>query len=174
MTAPQISVYIAHSLDGYIADADGSLDWLFVAAGAEDYGFEEFMAGIDGLAMGRGTWDFIADEPDQPFAGRPVYVFTSREALPRDGVQFWSRAPHEAVDEWEAAGLTHVYLDGGRLISDFLAAGLVDDLALTVIPLLLGSGRRLFHAVPRSTPLELTDTTPHPNGVVQLRYRVRR
>ena len=69
---------------------------------------------------------------------------------------------------------THVYLDGGRLISDFLAAGLVDDLALTVIPLLLGSGRRLFHAVPRSTPLELTDTTPHPNGVVQLRYRVRR
>ena len=174
MTRPRISVYIAHSLDGYIADVDGSLDWLFAAAGSEDYGYDEFMAGVDGLAMGRGTWDFIADEPDLPFGGRPVYVFTSREAKPRAGVQFWSRTPHQAVAAWEAAGITHVYLDGGRLISDFLAAGYVDDLVLTVIPVLLGDGKPLFHAVPRSTQLELTGTTPHPNGVVQLRYRVRR
>ena len=174
MTRPRLSVYIAHSLDGYIADAEGSLDWLFAAAGTEDYGYDEFMAGIDGLAMGRGTWDFIADEPDLPFGGRPVYVFTSREASPRDGVQFWSRTPHQAVAEWEAAGITHVYLDGGRLISDFLAAGYVDDLVLTVMPVLLGGGSPLFHSLPRSTPLELLDSTPHPNGVVQLRYRVRR
>ena len=174
MTRPRISVYIAHSLDGYIADAEGSLDWLFAAAGTEDYGYDEFMAGIDGLAMGRSTWDFIADEPDLPFGGRPVYVFTNREATSRAGVQFWSRTAHQAVAEWEAAGITHVYLDGGRLISDFLAAGYVDDLVLTVIPVLLGDGKPLFHAVPRSTQLELIGTTPHPNGVVQLRYRVRR
>lgn len=170
MTRPRISAYIAHSVDGYIADADGSLDWLFVRAGEEDYGFAEFIAGIDGLAMGRGTWDFIADEPDLPFEGRPVYVFTTRDARVRDGVTFWARTPAEALAEWEAAGLRHVYVDGGRLISQFLAAGLVDALTLTVVPVLLGSGARLFHEIPVLTPLRLVSAIPYPTGLVQLRY----
>jgi len=170
MTAPRVSVYLAHSLDGYIADADGSLDWLFRAAGDGDYGYDAFMAGIDCLAMGRSTWDFIADEPDLPFGGRPVFVFTHRAAQARDGVQFWSRTPVEAVAEWEAGGLRHVYLDGGTLISDFLDAGLVDDLTLTVVPLLLGAGTRLFRGIDRRTPLALESVTPFPNGLVQLRY----
>ena len=170
MNRPRISVYIAHSLDGYIADADGSLDWLFARAGDGDHGYAGFMAGIDGLAMGRRTWDFIADEPDIPFEGRPVYVFTGRPAAPRDGVTFWSRTPQQAVAEWRAAGLRHVYVDGGRLISDFLAAGLVDDFTLTVVPVLLGSGARLFHEIAVQTSLRLDSATPYPNGLVQLRY----
>lgn len=170
MSRPRISVYIAHSVDGYIADADGSLDWLFARAGSEDYGYGDFMADIDGLAMGRATWDYIADEPDLPFEGRPVYVFTGRGAAPRDGVTFWSRTPAEAVAEWEATGLRHVYVDGGRLISQFLGAGLVDDLTLTVVPVLLGSGARLFHDVPTLMPLRLVSSTPFPHGLVQLRY----
>jgi len=171
MTArPRISVYVAHSVDGYIADAEGSLDWLFRLAGTEDYGHAEFMAGIDGLAMGRGTWDFIAEEPDLPFEGRPVYVFTHRAAAPRDGVTFWARSPDEAVAGWQAAGLTHVYVDGGRLISDFLDAGYVDDLTLTVVPVLLGAGSRLFHEIPSLTALRLVSSTPYPNGIVMLRY----
>ncbi|HSN06761.1 MAG TPA: dihydrofolate reductase family protein [Candidatus Angelobacter sp.] len=170
MTRPRISVYIAHSVDGYIADADGSLDWLFVRAGDEDYGYREFMADVDGLAMGRRTWDFIADEPDLPFEGRPAYVFTRREAQPHDGVTFWTRTADEALVEWEAAGLRHVYVDGGHLISQFLAAGLVDDLTLTVVPVLLGSGARLFREIPSVTPLRLVSSTPYPTGLVQLRY----
>jgi dihydrofolate reductase len=167
---PRISVYIAHSVDGYIADAEGSLDWLFTRAGTEDYGYAEFMAGIDGLAMGRGTWDFIADEPDLPFEGRPVYVFTTRDAVPRDGVTFWSRTADEAVAEWQAAGLTHVYVDGGRLISEFLEAGYVDDLTLTVVPVLLGSGSRLFQAIPVLTSLRFVSAMPYDSGLVMLRY----
>jgi dihydrofolate reductase len=167
---PRISVYIAHSVDGYIADADGSLDWLFRLAGTEDYGHAEFMADIDGLAMGRGTWDFIAEEPDLPFEGRPVHVFTHREATPRDGVTFWSRSPAQAVAEWQAAGLKHVYVDGGRLISEFLAAGLVDHLTLTVVPVLLGAGSRLFHEIDVTTPLRLVSSTPYRSGLVMLRY----
>ena len=171
MTArPRISVYVAHSVDGYIADAEGSLDWLFRIAGTGDYGHAEFMAGIDGLAMGRGTWDFIAEEPDLPFEGRPVYVFTHRAAAPRDGVTFWARSPDEAVAGWQAAGLTHVYVDGGRLISEFLDAGYVDDLTLTVVPVLLGAGSRLFHEIPNLTALRLVSSTPYPNGIVMLRY----
>ena len=167
---PRISVYIAHSVDGYIADVEGSLDWLFRLAGTEDYGHAEFMADIDGLAMGRGTWDFIAEEPDLPFDGRPVYVFTHRDATPRDGVRFWSRTPADAVAEWQAAGLSHVYVDGGRLISAFLAAGLVDDLTLTVVPVLLGAGSRLFHEIAAVTSLRLLSSTPYPTGLVMLRY----
>jgi dihydrofolate reductase len=167
---PRISVYIAHSVDGYIADAEGSLDWLFRLAGTEDYGHAEFMAGIDGLAMGRGTWDFIAEEPDLPFEGRPVHVFTHRPAAPRDGVTFWACSPAEAIARWQAAGLTHVYVDGGRLISEFLEAGYVDDLTLTVVPVLLGSGSRLFHEIPTLTALRLVSATPYPNGIVMLRY----
>lgn len=173
LNRPRISVYIAHSVDGYIADREGSLDWLFTRAQleGEDYGYEAHMASVDGLAMGRGTWDFIADEPSLPFGGRRVYVFTHRAAAPRDGVEFWSRTPQEAVAEWQAAGLTRVYVDGGRLISDFLAAGLVDDLTLTVVPVLLGSGSRLFHEIPVLTALALESSQQYPNGVVQLRYR---
>ena len=170
---PRVSVYIAHSVDGYIADSAGSLDWLFTrtALEGEDYGYEAHMASVDGLAMGRGTWDFIADEPSLPFDSRAVYVFTHRDAAPRDGVRFWSRTPHEAVAEWQAAGLTHMYVDGGGLISDFLAEGLVDDLTLTVVPVLLGSGSRLFHEIPTITSLVLESSQSYPNGVVQLRYR---
>lgn len=170
---PRISVYIAHSVDGYIADRDGSLDWLFTRAAleGEDYGYEEFMGSVDGLAMGRATWDFIADEPSLPFGDRRVYVFTHRAARPRDGVQFWSRTPQEAVAQWQAAGLTRVYVDGGRLISDFLAAGLVDDLVLTVVPVLLGAGSRLFQEIPVLTSLALESSQAYSNGVVQLRYR---
>jgi dihydrofolate reductase len=167
---PRISVYIAHSVDGYIADAEGSLDWLFRLAGTEDYGHAEFMADIDGLAMGRGTWDFIAGEPDLPFEGRPVYVFTHRGAAPRDGVTFWSRTPQEAVAEWQAAGLRHVYVDGGRLISAFLEAGYVDDLTVTVVPILLGRGSRLFHEIDAITSLRLVSSTPYDTGLVLLRY----
>jgi dihydrofolate reductase len=173
LNRPRVSVYIAHSVDGYIADRDGSLDWLFTRAAieGEDYGYDDLMASVDGLAMGRGAWDFIADEPSLPFGERKVYVFTHREAAPRAGVQFWSRTPVEAVAEWRAAGLTRVYVDGGRLISDFLAAGLVDDLTLTVVPVLLGSGSRLFHEIPVLTSLALESSQAYSNGVVQLRYR---
>ena len=167
---PRISVYIAHSVDGYIADAEGSLDWLFLAAGTEDYGHAEFLADVDGLAMGRATWDFIAEEPDLPFEGRPVYVFTHRDARPRDGVTFWTRTPAEAVAEWQAAGLTHVYVDGGRLISAFLEAGLVDSLTLTVVPVLLGKGSRLFHEIEATTALRFVSATPYDTGLVMLRY----
>ena len=72
--------------------------------------------------------------------------------------------------EWEATGLRHVYVDGGRLISQFLAARLVDDLSLTVVPVLLGAGARLFHEVPVLTALRLVSSTPYPNGLVQLHY----
>ena len=168
---PQLSVFLACSLDGYIAAPDGSLDWLDDAVGeGEDYGYDAFMATVDALAMGRGTYDHIAHIDPLPFGDRPLYVFTHRDPGPRDGVTFWARTPQEAVAQWSAEGHRRVYVDGGRLISAFLDAGLVDDLLVTLVPRLLGDGRPLFHPIGRGAPLRLTGVEQFPSGMVNLSY----
>lgn len=167
----RLSVFIASSLDGYIATADDGLGWLEAASRpGEDYGYDAFLATVDALAMGRGTYDFIASIDPLPFGGRPVYVFTTRPVAPRDGVTAWSASPQEALHEWSAMGLKRVYVDGGALISSFLGAGMIDDMVLTLVPVLLGSGKPLFHRTDVSTSLTLTDVTSWPSGLTRLSY----
>mgnify|MGYP001191486556 FL=1 len=170
--APQLSVFIASSLDGYIATVDDKLDWLMSAgAEGEDYGFEAFMASVDAIGMGRGTYNFIENMDPLPYRGQPLFVFTHRPPPERDGVTFWQPTPREAVDEWTRLGLKRVYVDGGNLISSFLAEGLIDDLLLTKVPILLGDGKRLFNPISRVTDLVLQDVQSFPSGMVNLRYQ---
>jgi dihydrofolate reductase len=168
----RVSVFLAASLDGYIATADDDLSWLEAAARPdEDYGYDAFLATVDALAMGRGTYDHIADLDPLPFGNRPLYVFTHRPPAARPGVTFWELTPRDALRQWESAGLTRVYVDGGRLLSAFLDEGLVDDLQITAVPLLLGGGRPLFHPLSAPTQLVLEDVQAFPSGMVNLRYR---
>ena len=168
---PRVCVYIAASLDGFIAGPAGELEWLESAASPdEDYGYDQFLAGVDAVAMGSGTYGHIAAMDPLPFGDRPVFVFTHREMPARPGVVFWSPTPEQAMAQWEREGLSTVYLDGGRLISDFLAEDLVDEIVLTVVPLLLGDGLPLFHPTGRAIPLELRGIQSWPSGMVQLRY----
>jgi dihydrofolate reductase len=171
----RLSVFIASSLDGYIATRDGSLAWLEEAARSdEDYGYQSFLGSVDALAMGRGTYDHIAGLDPLPFGGRPVFVFTHHPPPPRDGVTFWQESPRAALDRWDRMGLGRVYVDGGALISDFLAQGLIDDLVLTKVPVLLGDGLPLFHPIPVGTDLRLDGVQSWPSGFVNLTYsRVR-
>ena len=168
---PRLSVFLACSLDGYIASREGSLDWLDTAVGAgEDYGYEEHIAGIDAFAIGRGTYDFIEHVDPLPFGDRKLFVFT-RRPLEREGVTPLQLTPGEAVAAWAEQGLRHVYVDGGVVISAFLEAGLIDDLTLTIVPLLLGDGLPLFHPGHTETRLVLEESRTFPSGVVWLRYR---
>lgn len=169
----KLSVYIATSLDGYIASTDDDLAWLENAVGeGEDYGYDAFMSDIDALAMGRGTYDYIAHIDPLPFGERQLYVFTHRPPEPRDGVTFWAKTPEEALTHWEAEGVQHVYVDGGRLISDFLDVGLIDELTIATAPVLLGAGRPLFHPVSENpTALELVSMDKWPSGFVSRTYR---
>lgn len=168
---PRLSVFIASSLDGYIASISGSLDWLMAAAkDGEDYGYEAFMDSVDALAMGRGTYDHIAHIDPLPFSGKHVFVFTHKPPAPREGVTFWDITPQAALAQWGEQGHNRVYVDGGFLISSFLSEGLIDDLHLTKVPLLLGAGRPLFHAIPRQTELDLIEVETFPSGMVNLRY----
>jgi len=170
---PRLSVYIAASLDGFIATSDGDLGWLEASVHPdEDYGYDAFLADVDALAMGRGTYDHIASIDPLPFGERPVYVFTHRAPAPRDGVTFWELDAAPAVQGWTELGHRRVYVDGGVLISSFLAQGLIDDLTITIAPVLLGDGIRLFPGGFPQTSLELVDTRAFPSGMVTLRYRV--
>lgn len=167
----RLSVFIASSLDGYIATIDDKLDFLDASVGdGEDYGYDSFIADVDGLAMGRGTYDHIAHIDPLPFEDRAVYVFTSHPPAPRPGVEFVQFSPHEALRLWEARGLQHVYVDGGQLISSFLEAGLIDDMLLTTAPVLLGNGRRLFTPIDSTSKWKLDHVQSFPSGMVNRRY----
>lgn len=94
----RLSVFIASSIDGYIATLDDKLDWLDAAAvPGEDYGYEPFISTVDALAMGRGTYDFISHIDPLPFGDRKVFVFTHNPPQPREGVIFWQISPLEAL-----------------------------------------------------------------------------
>lgn len=169
-----IAVFIATSLDGYIAAEDGSLDWLMAAGQSdEDYGFESFLETVDAVAMGRGTYDSIAHIEELPYGDRPLMVFTHRAGDDRPGVTFSSQTPDAAMTSWTSSGFGRVYIDGGVVISDFLAAGLVDEITITTVPTLLGRGIRLFNPIGTATNLTLRSVRSWPSGMVQSTYERR-
>lgn len=176
------AVFIATSLDGYIARTDGRIDWLEAAnatvPAGEDCGYRAFMDTVDGLVMGRRTFEQVLGFDPWPFAGRPVVVLSRRgvaipEAL-RGAVSSSSEAPPALVERLSAQGARRLYIDGGLTIQSFLRAGLIDELTVTTIPVLLGSGRPLFGPLDGDLALERLSTKAYDFGFVQSRYRLRR
>ena len=172
MPLPTFSVFIATSLDGFIARTDGGLDWLeAVECPGEDYGYAAFLAEVDTLLLGRNTYEAALGLPVWPYAGKRVVVCTARGGEPRHGVAFLSGPPLAVAFRLGADGARRVYLDGGRTISAFWAADLIDELTLSILPVVLGEGIRLFHAPLPERRLVLEGTTGYPSGLVRLRYR---
>ncbi|HET6413230.1 MAG TPA: dihydrofolate reductase family protein [Anaeromyxobacter sp.] len=172
MPLPTFSVFVATSLDGFIARADGGLDWLeAVECPGEDYGYAAFLAGMDTLLLGRNTYEEVLRLPEWPYPGKRIAVYTTRGGEPRHGAVFLAGPPLAVALRLEADGARRVYLDGGRTISAFWAADLVDELTISVLPVVLGEGIRLFHAPLPERPLVLEETKGYPRGLVRLRYR---
>ncbi|MDH5671644.1 MAG: dihydrofolate reductase family protein [Myxococcales bacterium] len=172
---PRIRVFIAASLDGFIAGPNDELDWLDVGRGAEDT-FTPFMREIGALLMGRRTYDVAAGfEGDWPYGDTPVLVATHR---PLEGAAPSVRAVEaESVDglldeAQRAAGDKDVYLDGGALIRAALDAGRIDEITVTVLPIILGAGLPLFAAALARHTLGLESSREIGAGLVQLRYHV--
>ena len=173
-------MFIATSLDGFIARPDGGLDWLERPGtpADEDYGYGDFMASVDALVMGRHTFEKVLGCDPWPYGDKRVVVLSSRgvavpEALART-VSARAGSPDEVLEALAREGVSHVYLDGGVTIQRFLAAGAVDALTLTRIPVLLGAGIPLFGHLDRDIPLEHVETRAWEGGFVQSRYRVAR
>ena len=176
----KVSVYIATSLDGYIARPDGGIDWLVNAGDAddpEDYGFAAFMASVDCLVMGRNTFEMALSFPEWPYEGKRVVVLSrTLRKVPRlaDGkVELFPGAIGKLVAKLEAEKVGRVYVDGGKTIQSFLKAGLVNDMTLTRIPVLIGSGLPLFGALDSDVQLEHLSTTVFKSGFVQSIYGLR-
>lgn len=171
-------VFIATSLDGFIARLDGSLDWLLQRdAAGEDHGYDAFMERIDAIVMGRGTYESVLEFDPWPYS-KPVVVLSRTLAATEvpgrlEGqVRFVARDPAETMRQLEAEGVGRVYVDGGRVVQAFLRAGLIEDMVLTRIPVLLGEGRPLFGPTGRDIPLAHVSTTAFPSGLVQSFYGV--
>jgi dihydrofolate reductase len=172
----KVSVYIATSLDGFIARKNGDLDWLPPGKeGSEDYGYAEFMSSIDFIVMGRNTFEKVLT-----FGGwhydKKVIVLTSRDlTIPpelADKVEALHLSPRELVHEMETRGAKGVYLDGGVTIQRFLRESLVDEMTITTIPILIGEGLPLFGNLEKDVKLELVKSVSFQNGFVQSRYKV--
>jgi dihydrofolate reductase len=170
-------VYIAMSVDGYIADGNGDVHWL-EAFDRDDYGYEEFINSIGSILIGRATYDQVMSFGPWPYRGIPTLVWSGGkvDGLP-DGAVGWSENLEETAS-WlaEKAGEKDIWILGGaQTIQQFLAAGLVDQMDIFVMPVLLGGGIRLFDGE-NSEPqmLKLEQTQPYANGVVKLSYKSRR
>ena len=171
-------VFIAASLDGYIARLNGDLDWLMKQkTDGEDHGYEAFMASVDGIVMGRRSFEKVLTFDDWPYQ-KPVLVMTSTLSdsdVPtelRERVRVSNGAPRDVMAELERDGWRHVYVDGGKLIQSFLQGGLIADITLTHIPILLGKGLPLFGALIEDVDLHHEQTKTFPSGLVRSTYRV--
>ncbi|MEM5427949.1 dihydrofolate reductase family protein [Cupriavidus oxalaticus] len=171
-------VFLAVSVDGYIARPDGDISWLLQRDDpTEDHGYADFIADKDMIVMGRGSYEKILAIDTWPYE-LPVLVLSGQladaavpEAL-QGKVSFSDLAPRQAMEALAAQGVRRVYVDGGRLVHAFLRSGLVADMVLTTVPVLLGSGRTLFGELPHDIDLTLVASRSFPSGLVQSTYRV--
>lgn len=171
-------VFIATSLDGFIAREDGGIDWLLERdVAGEDHGYETFIADIDGIIMGRGSYEKVLTFDPWPYT-KPVIVLSRQLAASEvpeklEGkVRFTNESPREVMSRLAKDGWKKVYVDGGQIIQSFLREGLIADMVITTIPVLIGRGRRLFDSLDRDVPLTHLSTKAFPSGLVQSKWRV--
>ncbi len=173
------SVFIATSLDGFIARKNGDLDWLPGSdgeTGGEDYGFNEFFMSIDTLVMGRKTYELALTFKEWPYRGKNVFVLSSSfPKVPKslnEGVKGTSSSPEELIQQLVSSGSAHVYIDGGKTIQSFLQANLIQEMTITRIPVLIGDGISLFGPLAHDIKLQHLSTRAYESGFVQSKYKV--
>lgn len=177
---PKVSVFIATSLDGYIARKNGEIDWLDTAnkmvPDGEDCGYGSLMQAVDMLIIGRHSYEKVLSFGSWPYGDTPVTVMsrhpiTFSEGLPKT-VQHSSEKPRDICERMSREGINHIYIDGGNTIQRFLAAGLVDELTITIIPVILGDGIPLFGPTTSDLSLMCVGAKAYEFGFVQLKYTI--
>jgi dihydrofolate reductase len=168
------SVFVGTSLDGFIARANGDLDFL-PPGGGEPHGYDEFIATVDALVIGRKTYDTVLTFDTWPYGEKPVFVLSTRTLAPAPlgaVVERMSGAPIEIVSQLDARGIQHAYVDGGITIQRFLQAGLIQRLIITRVPVLIGAGIPLFGVTQRDIVLKHVATHQYASGLVQSEYAI--
>jgi dihydrofolate reductase len=174
------SVFIATSLDGYIADKNGGIDWLNSIPNPDndDMGYPEFINGIDALVMGRITFETVLGfDVDWPYH-KPVFVLSNTlKEIPeshKDKAFLVNGTLPEIIDQIHMKGYERLYIDGGTTIMNFLKDDLIDEMVITTIPILLGGGSALFGQLPKELNFELVGSKIFLNQITQNHYRRKR
>jgi dihydrofolate reductase len=168
------STFIGTSLDGFIARANGDFDFL-PPGGGEPHGYDEFMATVDALVIGRKTYETVLAFDAWPYGAKPVFVLSTRSIAPAPAgaaVERMSGHPAQIVAQLATRGIQHAYVDGGITIQGFLRAGLIQKLIITRVPVLIGSGIPLFGAIPHDIALKHVATRHYASGLVKSEYEV--
>jgi dihydrofolate reductase len=170
-------VYIATSLDGYIADKDGGLDWLFAIPNPDnsDFGYGDFIKRIDALVMGRKTFDTVCGfDCDWPYT-KPVFVLSNTlKSIPKEyerKAELISGPLKEVLSTINEKGYKELYIDGGTTIQNFLKENLIDEMIITKVPTLLGGGTPLFGELSEHMNFEHVKTEVMLNSMVKSHYR---
>jgi dihydrofolate reductase len=168
------STFVGVSLDGFIARLNGSFDFL-PEGGGEPHGYDEFMASVDALIIGRNTYDVVLAFDSWPYGNKPVFVLSSRPIAPAPAgaiVVAMSGSPADITQRLTQRGIAHAYVDGGITIQRFLQAGLIQRLVITRVPVLIGVGIPLFGTVPHDIRLEHVATHQYASGLVKSEYKL--
>ncbi len=170
-----VSVFVGTSLDGFMARSNGDLDFL-PPDGGEPHGYNEFLATVDAIVIGRKTFETVLTLGPWPYGQKRVVVLSSRpldmSAAKGAVVEQMAGPPAQIVSQLAASGAHHLYVDGGITIQEFLRAGLVQRLIITRVPVLIGDGIPLFGSVPRDIRLRHVITRQYPSGLVSSEYHV--
>lgn len=171
------SVFVATSLDGFVARTDHQLDWLEQADSdaTTDFGYERFIRQVTTIVMGRKTFEKVLSFPEWPYSNQRLIVLSSTltevPAELADSVQLFNGDVRELATLLDSEGEQHLYVDGTHAIRDFISAGLMTDLIITTIPILIGDGIALFHhSLTKDKPLKHISTDVFSNGFVQTHY----
>lgn len=173
------SVYVATSLDGFIARPNGNIDWLISIENPnpqEDYGFSDFFSTVTCLVMGRNSFEKVITFPEWVYGDTRIVVMSrSQTELPphaKKSIELYSGSPKDLVKKLAEEGEEHLYIDGGLLVQSFIRAKLIDEIILTRIPILIGEGLSLFGPTKKDILLAHISTKSFPNGLVQSTYHL--
>jgi dihydrofolate reductase len=171
------SVFVGVSVDGFLARKNDRLD--FLSGRPEvDNGYDDFLATVDALVIGRGTFEVVRGFKEWPYGKRRVIVLSHAprrvRVPPGTNCQVMSVTPKQVVAHLAKEGVKHIYVDGGKTIQGFLRAGLIQRMIITRVPVLIGEGIPLFGLLPHDVRLKHVRTRTLRNGMVQTEYRVAR
>ncbi|WP_458720347.1 dihydrofolate reductase family protein [Candidatus Nitrosocosmicus sp. R] len=177
----KVSIFIGTSLDGFIARENGDIDWLDDANKKvtldENFGFKSFLESVDQIIMGRKTFEQVMTFDKWPYNNTKMIVLTSKnveipEKLKETVTTSNMSSPKQLVKELSYQSVNHIYVDGGMVIQDFLSARLVDEITVTIVPILIGKGKSFSGLLSKDLSLQHLKTTVYDFGFVQNKYKV--
>jgi dihydrofolate reductase len=169
------SVFVGTSVDGFIARRNGDFDFL-PEGGGEPHGYDEFLASVDVLVIGRNTYEKVLTFDSWPYRDKRVVVLSSRAVdlanVHGAALEHMSGSPAQIMDRLSASGAKHAYVDGGITVQRFIRAGLIQRIVVTRVPVLIGDGIPLFGSLPGDVRLRHVLTTAYASGLVKSEYEV--